>query len=106
MKLEQICEDIADVVQGLMFNDDISVSYKADILDDILSIIGDDVAEGIEPDPNKVERMTAKLEDFQEAYEVDLSGPIQNLKSYLLKEVREYAAQYGYIITDEQNITR
>ena len=86
MMLNQICDNIADVVQDLMFNDDISVSYKADILDDILSIIGDDVAEGIEPELGRVEMMLSKLEEFQEAYEVDLNEPIKDLQKYIAEK--------------------
>ena len=85
--LEKICNDIAEVVQDLMFNDDISVSYKADILDDILSIIGSDVAEGIEPELSKVELMLSKLIEFQEGYVVDLREPIKSLKQYIKEEL-------------------
>ena len=88
MELEQICEDIAEVVDGLMFNDDISVSYKADILEDILSIIGWDVAKGKEPDLWDVERMLAALVSFQDTYEVDLNAPIENLKKYISDKER------------------
>ena len=86
MMLNQICEKIAAVVDDLMLNDDISVSFKADILDDILAIIGLDVAEGVEPELEKVELMLSKLIEFQEAYEIDLGDPIKNLQEYISGE--------------------
>ena len=85
MKLEKICEDIAEVVQDLMYGD-ISVSYKADILDDILSIIGYDVAEGIEPSLDSVRETLAKLIDFQDTYDVDLISPINDLEKYIAEK--------------------
>ena len=85
MTLENICEDISSVVEDLMYSG-IEESFKADILDDILSIIGWDVAEGIEPDLENVEQMLAKLIEFQDSYKVDLSNPIKNLKEYITKE--------------------
>lgn len=89
MELEKICDDIAEVVQDLMFNDDISVSYKADILDDILSIIGSDVAEGIEPSLYRVNETLTKLTDFQDAYNVDLEKPIEALKQHIAEKEKE-----------------
>jgi hypothetical protein len=83
MNLEQICDAIAEVVQDLMFHDDISVSYKADILDDILSIIGDDVAERKEPDLWSCERMLSELISFQDAHDIDLRAAIDGLKKYI-----------------------
>ena len=84
MELQRICEDISSVVEDLMYRG-VNESFKADILDDILSIIGWDVAEGIEPDLENVEQMLAKLIDFQDSFEVDLSNPIKHLEEYVLK---------------------
>ena len=89
MELEKICDDIAEVVQDLMFNDDISISYKADILDDILSIIGLDVAEGIEPSLYRVNETLTKLVTFQDAYKIDLVKPIEALNQYIAEKEKE-----------------
>ena len=83
MTLEKICEDIAEVIYNLMYNDDISVSWKADILDDILATIGSEVAEGIEPSLDSVKDTLTQLIDFQESYDVDLESPINNLKKFV-----------------------
>lgn len=82
MTLEQICDNIAEVVQDLMYGD-ISVSYKADILDDILATIGWDVAEGIEPNSERLKETLSRLIGFQDSYDVDLAEPIKNLKKYV-----------------------
>ena len=88
MTLEEICDAIAEVVQDLMYGD-ISVSHKADILDDILAVIGWDVAEGIEPPLENVKETLARLEDFQLTYNVDLKNPIMNLKKYVSNKEKE-----------------
>lgn len=88
MTLEEICDAIAEVVQDLMYGD-ISVSHKADILDDILAVIGWDVAEGIEPPLENVKETLAGLEDFQLTYNVDLKKPIRNLKKYVSNKEKE-----------------
>ena len=82
MELEKICEDIASIVSDLMYSG-IEESFKADILDDILSIVGWDVAEGIEPDIEKVEQMLSKLIEFQDSYGVELSDSINQLNEYI-----------------------
>ena len=83
--LHEVCEDVSNVIMDLMYRE-INESWKADILDNILSIIGWDIAEGIKPDLYKVEDVLSRLVDFQEYYDVDLKKPIKKLKKYIKEE--------------------
>ena len=93
MTLYDICKSIAEIEEGLACGDipfecDKLVSamkseHPADVLDDILSIIGWDVFKGKEPSTKKVKSVIPKLEAFQRDFGVDLSTPIEELKLYI-----------------------
>lgn len=93
MKLYDICKEIAVVEDKLAYGE-IDFSYDklmsamkaghpADILDDILSIIGWDVFAGKEPPIEKVEETLTRLKGFQSTFKVDLKEIIKNLKEYI-----------------------
>lgn len=93
MKLYDICKEIAVVEDKLAYGE-IEFSYDklmsamkpghpADILDDILSIIGWDVFAGIEPPIEKVEQTLKGLKSFQSTFKVDLKEIINHLKEYI-----------------------
>ena len=97
-KLYNICKEIAIVEDKLAYGE-IDFSYDklmcamksghpADILDDILSIIGWDVNKGIEPSIKKLEETLEGLKDFQATFKVNLKKQIKDLQSYI-KEKRE-----------------
>ena len=85
MNLQDVCSDVSEIIMDLMYRD-VNESWKADILDNILSIIGWDVAEGVKPDLYKVEDVLDRLVDFQESYDVNLRNPIRKLKKYIREE--------------------
>jgi hypothetical protein len=93
MTLFEICNDIA-IIEEKLINGEIEFSYgklmsamkaghPADILDDILSIIGWDVYAGKEPPVEKVKETLSKLQSFQKTFKVDLKEQIKNLKEYV-----------------------
>lgn len=93
MKLYDICKEIAVVEDKLAYGE-IDFSYDklmsamkaghpADILDDILSIIGWDVFAGKEPPIEKIEETLTRLKGFQSTFKVDLKEIIKNLKEYI-----------------------
>ena len=93
MKLYDICKEIAIVEDKLAYGE-IDFSYDklmsamkpghpADILDDILSIIGWDVFAGKEPPIEKVEKTLAGLKNFQATFKVNLKNEINHLKEYI-----------------------
>lgn len=97
MKLYDICREIGEVEEGLMYGQ-ISFSYDnlmsamkpghpADILDDILSVIGWDVFAGKEPDKEKVQEVLTRLQEFKQCFNVkELADPIKHLAEYLKEE--------------------
>ena len=99
MTLEQICSDVAEVAEKLIYGE-ISFTYDklasamklghpGEILDDIISIIGWDVLDGKEPPLENVKETLAGLEDFQRAYKVDLKKTIRNMKKYIAEKEKE-----------------
>ena len=93
MTLYEICKEIAIVEDKLAYGE-IEFSYDnlmsamkaghpAEILDDILSIIGWDVFEGRTPPIAKVKKTLSGLQSFQRTFKVDLKKPIKNLKDYI-----------------------
>ena len=94
MTLYEICREIGEVEEGLMYGE-ISFTYDslmsamkpghpADILDDILSVIGWDVFAGKEPEKEKVKQVLARLREFKRCFKVkELNAPIKHLNEYL-----------------------
>lgn len=92
--LYDICQMISDVEEALAYNQ-ISFSYDnlmcamkpghpADILDDILSIIGWEVLERKTPEKEKVKKVYELLKDFQESFKIkELTKAINALEEYL-----------------------
>jgi hypothetical protein len=93
MTLYEVCEQIAIIEEQLACGeiefvyDNLMSAMKpghpADILDEVLSIIGWDVQAGKTPSLAKIKRTLKGLEDFQKAFSVDLSGPVSALKEYV-----------------------
>ena len=94
MTLYDICTEIAEVEEGLAYGeikftfDNLMSAMKpghpADILDDILSVIGWDIQSGITPEREKLEQTLKDLTIFKESFKVkELSKPIKHLKEYL-----------------------
>ena len=80
MTLYNICKMIAEVEEGLMYGE-ISFEYSklmcalmpghpAEILDEILSIIGWDVFAGKIPENDKIEQVINELKGFKEEFGV------------------------------------
>lgn len=96
MSLYDICAEIAVIEEGLYYGtvefcyDNMMCAMKpghpAEILDDILSIIGWDVQAGETPPLSKVKKTLTELRSFQRAFKVDLSVPINGLKQYIKDE--------------------
>ena len=94
MTLYDICKMITEVEEGLAYGD-INFSYDnlmcgmkpghpADILDEILSIIGWDVFKGETPEREKIEEVYVQLKDFKACFKVkELKKPIDALDEYL-----------------------
>ena len=94
MTLYNICKMIAEVEEGLMYGE-ISFEYSklmcalmpghpAEILDEILSIIGWDVFAGKIPENDKIEQVINELKGFKEEFGVtELEEPISALEEYL-----------------------
>lgn len=94
MTLYDICKMIAEVEEGLAcggidFSYDNLMSamkpgHPADILDDILSIIGWDVFKGETPERKKIEKVLSELKNFKACFKVkQLKKPIDALEKYL-----------------------
>jgi hypothetical protein len=96
MTLHEICTEIAIVEEKLAYGEieftypkicsAMKLGHPADILDDILSIIGWDVNEGKEPKLKSLKKVLTELKEFQEAFNVDLSDPIKHLEEYIAKK--------------------
>ena len=94
MTLYDICVEIAGVEEKLAYGE-IDVSYDnlmsamkpghpADILDDILSIIGWDVQMGEEPKREALEQTLEELKTFKKCFGIkQLNKAIKGLESYL-----------------------
>ena len=94
MTLYNICKMIAEVEEGLMYGE-ISFEYSklmcalkpghpAEILDEILSIIGWDVFAGKTPEKGKIEQVLSELKGFKAEFCVkELKKPIDALEAYL-----------------------
>ncbi len=97
MTLYDICQMIAEVEEGLAYGEikfsfdklmsAMKPGHPADILDEILSIIGWDVFQGNTPEREKVEQVYALLKEFKACFKVkELKQPIDALKQYLSTE--------------------
>jgi len=98
MTLYDICKMIAEVIEGLMYGN-INFNYgklmsamkpghPAEILDDILSVIGWDVFAGKTPENEKIEQVLDELKQFKEAFCVkELQKPISALEAYLTPDM-------------------
>ena len=103
MTLYDICTEIAEIEDGLYYGD-IDFSYDnlmsamkpghpADILDDILSLIGEDVSEGKTPDITTLWQTLSELREFKKAFKVkQVSEPIKHLKEYIENTEKENRA--------------
>ena len=100
MTLYDICKRIAEVEEGLLcgeikFTYDNLMSamkpgHPADILDEILSVIGWDVFQGKTPERKKIEKVFSELKRFKACFKVkELKEPIDALKEYLDSEKPE-----------------
>lgn len=92
--LYEICQMIAEVEEGLAYGQ-INFSYDnlmcamkpghpADLLDDILSIIGWDVFAGKTPEEEKIKDVYEQLKGFKATFKIkELKKPIDALEEYL-----------------------
>lgn len=98
IKLYDICQKIGEIEEKLMYGE-IEFSYDklmsamkcghpAEILDDVLSIIGWDVFAGKEPPIEKVEETLEGLKKFQATFKVNLKEIIKDMKAYLDEQGR------------------
>lgn len=104
MNLFEICCEIGDVETQLMFgeiecdlccSDSLMAALKsghpADVLDDILSIIGWDVHAGKTPSIENVREVYNQLKIFATGYKVkELRTPIEHLREYLSQNDPNY----------------
>ena len=100
MTLYDICQEIAEIEEGLMYGqinfayDNLMSAMKpghpADILDDILSEIGWDVFEGKEVPLARVEETCKALKRFRTTFKVkELASPIKHLTEYIKAQKQE-----------------
>ena len=98
MTLYDICKSIAEVEEGLAYGeiefvyDNLMSAMKpghpADILDDILSIIGFDVFKGKTPEREKIEEVYTLLKNFKDCFKVsELNLAIKSLEKYLYARI-------------------
>ncbi len=97
MTLREICDEIVEVYEGLVYNE-IPFSYDslmsamkpghpADILDDILEPISDDVLLDNPIDDDRLVLVLGRLEEFMKCFKIrELSKPIKHLKEFI-KEI-------------------
>lgn len=97
MTLYDICKMIAEIEEGLAYGE-ISFEYSklmcalqpghpADLLDEILSIIGWDVFAGKTPEKEKIEQVLTELKGFKAEFCIkELKKPIEALENYLTPE--------------------
>ena len=94
MELLDICYEIVDIYEGLAYNeipftyDNLMSAMKpghpADILDDILSSISDDVMLRKPIERERIEEVLERLKEFKKCFKVkELSKPIKHLTEYL-----------------------
>ena len=94
MTLYEICEEIGQIEEGLMYGqiafeyDKLMCAMKpghpAELLDDVLSIIGWDVFAGKEVSIDRVEETRKELKRFRSAFKVkELAKPIKELEQYI-----------------------
>ena len=97
MTLKEICTEVAEIEEGLMYGE-IQFSYDnlmsamkpghpADLLDDVLSMIGWDVFEGKPIELDRVKEWSKALKSFKAAFKVkELSAPIKHVAEYIKQE--------------------
>lgn len=104
MTLFEICREIGGVEEGLMFGeitfcyDNLMCAMKpghpADILDDILSIIGWDVFAGKEPSIEKIREVYKLLKEYVACFKVkELKSAVKHLSEYLKENDPEVQAK-------------
>ena len=126
--LRDICQMIAEIEEGLAYGE-INFTYNrmmcvmkqghpADILDEILSIIGWDVFKGETPEREKIEEVYNELKQFKSCFKVkELSQPIEALDEYLYPRIQltfpiyvegsgESFVEYGVTEQEFQKIKR
>lgn len=95
-RLYTTCREIAEIEEKLYMGQ-IDFEYgkvvgamksgsPAEILDEILSIIGWDVYTKKEPTLDKVKETIDGLKSFQETFKVDLKKQIKSLEEYVLRK--------------------
>lgn len=94
MTLKEICTEVAEIEEGLMYGS-VEASYDAlasamkpgtpaDLLDDVLSMIGWDVFAGKEIETERVKEWKDALQGFRNDYQVEeLDEPIRHVTEYL-----------------------
>ena len=94
MTLYEICQEIGQIEEGLMYGqinftyDNLMCAMKpghpAEILDDVLSIIGWDVFAGKDVPLEKVEETLKELKLYRKTFQVkELAAPIKHLGKYI-----------------------
>ncbi len=100
MTLYEICEEIGQIEEGLMYGqiafeyDKLMCAMKpghpAELLDDILSYIGWDVFSGKAVPLSKVEETCEDLKSFRSTLKIkELSKPIKDLEKYIAENKRD-----------------
>lgn len=94
MTLYDICSEVAHIEEGLTYGE-VSFSYDklmsamkpghpADLLDDVLSMIGWDVFAGKDIELSRVEEWLDELKNFKKAFKIkELSKPIKHTEEYI-----------------------
>lgn len=94
MELKDICNELVDVFDGLIYNE-ISFFYDnqmsamksghpADMLDEIVSQIGFDAMMGKPVEKEKIEEVIERLKELKSCFKIEeLSKPIEHLSEYL-----------------------
>lgn len=101
MTLFEICREIGVVEEGLMFGEidfcydslmsAMKPGHPADILDDILSVIGWDVYAGKEPSIEKVREVHKRLNEYISCFKVkELKSAEKHLSEYLKEHDPEF----------------
>ena len=100
MTLKQICTEVAEIEESLAHGM-IEVSYDnlmsamkpgapADLLDDILSMVGWDVFAGKEIETARVKEWKEALEGFKNDFQVEeLAEPIKHITEYLERKTKK-----------------
>ena len=94
MEIRTICDEIAQIIEKMFYGqiefkyDNLMCATKpghpAEILDEILSIIGWDVFADKTPEKENIEKMLIELKEYVKVFKVkELKKPMADLKEYL-----------------------